>query len=144
MQTNIPFFEQIAFDFYRTEILVKNPVKKKISVYEEIQPFQLTEIPFWYPRCIDQFEIKEHDNFKSNLSKKKVLNLENLDHSKFKIKEYGKGSFPKLFVSQSLLFNENRNLVVIQEIYKWSATYYYIELDNHGKIIDWCSGGYIE
>ncbi len=143
-QTKVPFFEQIAFDFYQTEILPKNPAKNKIRIYKEIQPYKLTETPFWYPRCLEKIEIEEYDNSKHNVSNKTELNLENIDKGDFKIKKYGKGNYPKLYVSQSLTLSENRILVVLKEVEKWSGIYYYIELDKKGKITNWCQGGYIE
>ena len=66
-QNKVPFFEQIAFDFYRTEILNKHPVEKKIRVYKELQPYK--ENLFWYPRCLKKIKIKEYDSSSYNLSK---------------------------------------------------------------------------
>ncbi len=142
-QNKVPFFEQIAFDFYRTEILVQNPVKKKIKVYSKIRPSKLTEDLYWYPRCLKKFKTEEYDNSKHNVSNKSELNLNNINKTKFKIKKYGKGTYPKLYVSQSLLFSHNRILVRIEERYKWEGNYYYIELDSDGKVTDWCKGGYL-
>jgi len=36
-QSKIPFYEQIAFDFYHNEILTKDSIQSRIRVYKEIE-----------------------------------------------------------------------------------------------------------
>jgi len=117
-QSKIPFYEQIAFDFYHNEILTKDSIQSRIRVYKEIETYKLTEDLFWPPECLEKFKIVEYDNSRYNLSEKTELNLDYIDQSTFKISKYGKGRYPKLYTSQSLLFSENRILVVLRELHK--------------------------
>jgi hypothetical protein len=142
-QEEFPFYEQIAFDFYRTNIISKDTVKKRISIYKVIETNKLTENLFWYPRCLEKFNPKEYKDSHHNLSRKKELILDDIEKGKFKIKKYGKGKYPKLFVSQSLLFEQNRILVMLTKIYKWRGELYYVEMNKEGIVTDWCKEEYI-
>jgi hypothetical protein len=142
-QSETPFYEQIAFDFYRTEILPENPESKKIKIYKKLLTFPEAKTFFWVPRCITDFEITKTTKLKFNLSKKSKLNLVGLNDKIFKIKKYGKGAYPKLYVSESISNKQNRIIVNIHILYKSSNHNYRIELNKYGKIITWCEEGEI-
>jgi len=143
-QSETPFYEQIAFDFYRTEILPSHSPDKKLRVYKEIDRYPMRKDPTWYPQCFEDFKVlTKKDRLTDNVSGKKELDMSNLDSGLFKLKKNGKGRYPKLFVSQSLSLNEEIILVNVCEIYKWHGIYYHVKMDANGNVIDWCIGGYI-
>ena len=143
-QNEVPFYEQRAFDFYRNSILSQKPINKKVTVYAELEPYAATENPYWYPRCLESFKLSENDSLRNNISNQRKLNLAELKDKRFRVKKYGKGSYPKLYVSQSFSINDNQIFVNVNEIHKWNGNIYHIEFDSNGKVINWCKGGYVE
>jgi len=144
-QTETPFYEQIAFNFYRTEILSSHSPDKKLRVYKEIDRYPMMKDPSWYPQCFEDFRVwTKKDKLSDNISGKKELDLSDLGMELFKLKKYGKGRYPKLYVSQSLSLNDEIILVNVCEIYRWHGRYYHVKMDSNGNVIDWCIGGYIE
>ncbi len=166
-QNEMPFYEQIAFEFYQTEILTKNPIDKKLTLFSELKPsinldmvkFSFThnngivENPFWYPKCNDDFnnefnktyKNKYWSNLKNNLSNKNNLDLSKLDQNQFSIKKYGKGKFPRLYIDQSIsILDSKLTIVNVNLIKRDSGTIYHIQIDKNGKVTDWCKTEYIE
>jgi len=151
-QTEMPFYEQIAFDFYRTEIIDSFPIKKRIKVYEYAIEFQPTMLWFIRPNCLadmvwknnDQFQpIKEYtDNQWLNINSKQFqLDFSDLDKKQFKIKKLGRGSFPKLFISPPHKENENNQRIFVNvylEHNERKLVIYHFEFDKSGKIKNWC------
>jgi hypothetical protein len=101
-QTEVPFYEQIAFDFYRTEILSVHPVEKKLKVYRNLYSFFNKEYPAFFPNCLNH-KWAINDSFIDNVSNRNELNLNELNDSRFKLKKYGKGAKPKICIQ--MLFN---------------------------------------
>ncbi|MET1259888.1 hypothetical protein ABV409_11110 [Flagellimonas sp. DF-77] len=147
-QTELPFFEQIAFDFYGQEILKNHPVKKRISVYRFYSDFQKggTYIP--NGKCFEKpiFENQtievdkttyEQDNIDSG---KFELDFSQLDKKQFKIRRNGRGSYPKLFMSYPLASKKepNRFFVNVSESYDRLVIIYHLEINKTGKVVDWC------
>ena len=141
-QTKKPFYEQIAFDYFRTEILVKKPENKKIRIYEKLLTFSEEKKRYlWTPNCLKKFEINKKAELKINLSGKTKLNLVNLNNKIFKIKKNGKGAYPKLYVAESISNKPNQIIVSIHILYKFSDHNYRIEMNKEGEIINWCERG---
>jgi len=119
-QTKVPFYEQISFDFYKTEILDSFPVKKKIKVYKYYTSFHPKNRWFETPDCFQDITLKSNDQFKvmepylklqrSFQSNEYELDFSKTDKKQFKIKKYGKGDFPKLFISPPHHDKSNRVL----------------------------------
>jgi len=149
-QTSTPFYEQIAFDLYRTEIIHSFPVKKRIKVYKYAFDFQPTLFWFYTPSCLsnivwksnDQFQpIKEYTTSQLKIDSNRFeLDFSDLDKKKFKIKKFGKGSYPKLFISPP--YKENENERVFINIYEKHSerkeVIYHLEFDKTGVIKNWC------
>ncbi len=140
-QNEVPFFEQIAFDFYRTEILTKHPVNKKIKIWKEIKI--ATDDPYWFPRCLDNFKSNGIDSLNQKISNKKELNLSNLDKNKFRIKSNRKGNNPLLFINNPFTIKGMNIVVNVTELHKDFVNIYHIEMDTKGNVLNWCKGGYV-
>ena len=150
-QKNKPFFEQIAFDLYRTEIIDSFPVKKQIKVYKYAFDFQPTLFWFFTPSCLsnivwksnDQFlPIKEYTDSQQNIDSNRFeLDFSDLDKKQFKIKKFGKGNYPKLFISPPYKETGNDERIFINIYEKHSEkkeVIYHLEFDKNGIIINWC------
>ena len=146
-QKDFPFFEQIAFDFYRTKLVDSFPVKNKIKIFPYVTQFQTSGIS--NPTCLgiiwksnDQFQkvdsyAKNQYNIDSN---RYELDFRNLDKRKFKIKRNGKGNFPKLYISapNTEINGTNKIFVDINETYKNKTVIYHLEFNKNGEIMNWC------
>ena len=149
-QSNYPFYEQLAFDFYREEILKKFPVKEKITVYKSLNYDSSEEIYYVpsnglktkIPNQRDSINRIDFSKYWKNINANKFeLNLTNIDKKQFKIKKSNNGGFPKLFVHYPKVYKE-RVFVIVHQKYESSGTYFTIEFDQNGKIIDWCKSYY--
>ncbi len=152
-QTDKIFYEQKAFDFYRFEILDSFPVSKKIKVYQSVfdshhHPFI---VGFVTPDCLDNISWKNNNQFselksytvnQGNLNPEITkLNFQDLDKIQFKIKKFGRGNYPKLFISSPHIENENYDRVFVN-VYENHSTakdvIYHLEFNKKGQIINWC------
>ena len=149
-QSNYLFYEQLAFDFYREEILKKFPVKEKITVYKSLNYDSSEEIYYVpsnglktkIPNQRDSINRIDFSKYWKNINANKFkLNLTNIDKKQFKIKKSNNGSFPKLFVHYPKVYKE-RVFVIVHQKHESSGTYFTIEFDQNGKIIDWCKSYY--
>ena len=147
-QSDLPFFEQSAFDFYAKEILKENPVKKRISIYKYYLDFQKggDYLPsgecFKKPIFKNQItEVDEEVYGQNNIDSDKFeMNLSKLDKKQFKIRRNGRGSYPKLFLSYPMVSKTepSRFFVNVSESYDRLVNIYHIEIDKNGEVIDWC------
>jgi hypothetical protein len=150
-QKKMPFYEQIAFDFYRSEIIDSFPVKKRIKIYKYAYDFQPNTHWFYTPSCLTnivgkgskQFiPIKEYvDNQWRIESDKFELDFSELDKKQFKIKKSGKGSFPKLFISSPHIVKGNNKRIFVNIFVKHSErkeVIYHLEFNQSGIIKNWC------
>lgn len=150
-QENTPFYEQIAFDKYRSEIIDSFPVKKRIKVYKYAFDFQPTLFWFNTPSCLsnivwksnDQFQpIKEYIDSQLNIDSNRFeLDFSDLDKKQFKIKKFGRGKYPKLFISPPYRENGYDERIFINIYEKHSErkeVIYHLEFDKSGKIKNWC------
>ena len=147
-QTKLPFFEQIAFDFYGQEILKIHPVKKRISVYRYYSDFQNGGTYFPNVECLKKpiFENQTDEVDKTTYgqdsidSEKFEIDLSQLDKTQFKIRRNGRGSYPRLFISYPVVSKKepNRFFVNVSESYERLVNIYHLEIDRTGKVVDWC------
>ena len=128
-------FEQEAFEFYRDSILKINPPKGKISLNLDLERENFL---FFYPRClkIDDAE------FVWNLSGNKRIRF--AKDGRFKIRKTGKGNYPHVYLTVSFSNTFGQNIVTVVENYKSSGTTYFIQMNNEGKVVDWCKDGWVE
>lgn len=151
-QLETPFFEQIALDLYRSEIIDSFPVKKRIRVFPSFLDFQSTEFSFSTPNCFDKVAWTNPDHIQPIKKKHSIdsnsneLDLTGLNKKQFKIKKNGKGSYPKLFISapHEDVKNPNRILVNIYEKHsKRKTVIYHLLLDKKGGLKEWCRQEFI-
>ncbi|WP_299549950.1 hypothetical protein [Seonamhaeicola sp.] len=149
-QTKYPFYEQIAFDFYKATIIDSFPSKKKIKVYPYVTDFHLSGYVFSNPRCLgitwkSNKQFKEIEDYVENQwhidSDKFELDFSNLDKKKFKIKRSGKGNYPRLFITapnKEINGTSARIFVNIHENYEYQNIIYHLEFNENGQIKNWC------
>lgn len=160
-QRALPQYEQIAFEYFLNEIYEINQIDKKVSVSKDLKPIMnLAQInlslshnnglfrnPNWWPICNQKFikefkkvaREKDFNAFANNLSGFQELDLIDLDKNTFKVKEYGKGKFPKLIVDQSFTLVESKMTIVnINLLERKKEIIYHIQIDETGEVIEWC------
>lgn len=140
-QTETPFYEQIALDFYNSEIILKSKFNVKLKISDKLKSIHYIDA-----ECLKS-KLTNEKNIIS-LKKSKVfqgysLNLKNLDKKSFKkvkkIKNYlKKENYVVVSIAQE--FN-NRIFVVINEMVESEGRMFTFEFDLNGKIIDWCNSG---
>ncbi|MEO5788082.1 hypothetical protein [Gelidibacter sp.] len=146
-QKDFPFFEQIAFDFYRTKLLDSFPIQKKIKVFPYVNQFHTSGIS--NPICLgidwknnNQFqELDSYTKSQYNIdSNRYELDFRDLDKRKFKIKRNGNGNFPKLYISPPNTegIGTDKIYVDINEAHKNKTVIYHFEFNKKGEIKDWC------
>lgn len=148
-QTEFPFYEQIAFDFYQSTLIDSFPTKRKVKVYPYVMDFHPNKGGFYLPSCLG-VDWKKNNSFKE--IKKYVetqlqidsdrfeLNFSNLNKKKFKVKKRGKGNYPRLHITAPYqeINKTERIFVNVHEIHKHLYVTYHLEFNNKGKIINWC------
>jgi hypothetical protein len=151
-QSDIPFYEQIAFDYYQTDILESYPVEEKISVYRYFYDFHGRNIYFATPLCLknvvqnDSKSIIKFDEKKYGQnyieSEKFELNFSDLNKRQFKIRNRKLGKYPRLFITYPRVMERTRIFINIVEVYESKGNAFHIEMDLEGNIIDWCKSDY--
>lgn len=136
-QSDEPFYEQIAFEFYCSEILAKSDIDVRLKINGNLNYVNYIDADCLKEKIINEknFTIKPKNNFK-NL----FLELKNINKKKFKIVKKINTNTNKenyLLVSRSLEF-ENRIFVIINEMINVNGRGFTFEFDSAGNIIDWC------
>jgi hypothetical protein len=148
-QTEFPFYEQIAFDFYQSKLIDSFPTKKKMKVYPYVVNFHPSGNAFSYPNCLgitwksgEQFErIETYEKSQYNIESERFeLDFTKLNKKKFKIKKRGKGNYPRLHITapHKEKNGTERIFVNIHETHKYIYITYHFEFNQEGKIINWC------
>lgn len=148
-QTEFPFYEQIAFDFYQSTLIDSFPTKKKVKVYPFVLDFQPDYFVFNNPSCLgikwrsnEQFEpIKDYVESQMNIDSDRFeLDFSKLDKKKFKVKKRGKGSYPRLHITapHKEIDGTERIFVNIHETHEYLWISYHLEFNENGEIINWC------
>ena len=130
--------EQIAFDFYKDTLLKINPPKKKMTLWVELKKDNIFSS---FPNCLKNFQIGMSDKLNINPSgiKKIVISVDR----RFRIKKENTGKYPRVYCTVSFSNTPNQHIVTITEDYLHEGISYYIELDDRGKVIKWCKGGWL-
>ncbi|HEY5916321.1 MAG TPA: hypothetical protein VIU13_02935 [Chryseolinea sp.] len=137
-QGNIPY-EQIAFDFYKDKILKDNPPKSTLTLWIDLET---KDYLFWGPSCLTEFKLKSGDSVKVNSSGRTTLECQ--PDKRFKTKKLGTGTYPRVYLTVSFSNKPDQHVVTIVETYKHEGITYHIEMDDTGKVKNWCKGGWIE
>lgn len=147
-QVEVPFFEQIAFDFYKDSLLTKFPVEKRIKVPKYTSDFHFTSYKFQVNECLTgklMTEGKELELFRIYAleqmdfdSPTHIMNYENLDKKQFRIKKSNNGL--TLRISQPYhKKNDFENFyVIITENYFRKIITYYLLIHKNGNVNNWC------
>ena len=138
-QEQAPFYEQIAFDYYRNEILPQFPFKKKININNRIRDTRY----LLYPLCISKDKKARKFLFNGNDELiEKRLNLLYIDLKKFKIKNNLNHRKFNLEVSKNeFLKSDNYIDVIINIGHKTKVLIYHILMNNKGKVLKYCLDG---
>jgi hypothetical protein len=149
-QVEIPFFEQIVFDFYKDSLLTKFPVKKRIKIPKYTTDFHSTYYKFQVNECLTRelltegkeleiFGIYALEQMDFN-SPTHVMNYEKVDKKQFRIKKLKSNGYPNLRISQP--YHKKADFenfyVIISENYRRKNITYYFLININGKIKNWC------
>lgn len=149
-QVEIPFFEQIAFDFYKDSLLTKFPVEKRIKIPKYTTEFHFSSYKFQVSECLTgklltegkELEIfgiyaLEQMDFDSPTH---IMNYDNLDKKQFRVKKSKSSSGMNLRISQPYHKKDNFEnfYVILSENYKRKSTTYYLSIDKDGNVNNWC------
>jgi hypothetical protein len=138
-QANTFDLESKAFEFFKETILNKYPVKRKMTLWVDLE--RAKNDPYWYPRCLEKF--KPEDSIIEVRHPTGRISLKDYDKDKFRIKSNGRGRLPVLFVNGAFTSKGLNPIVNITVLQKDHVDIYHMEFNQEGKIIDWCKGGYI-
>jgi hypothetical protein len=144
-QTDIPFYEQTALDFYNSEILPRSNIDIKLKISDDLKSIHYIDAECLKNEKINEKNISSFRNSKASQGYK--LNLKNLEKKRFKkvkkIKYYlNKENYVVISTAQE--FN-NRIFVIINEMAESNGRMFTLEFDLNGKIIDWCkSSDYVK
>ena len=136
-QSDEPFYEQIAFEFYCSEILAKSEIDVRLKINGHLNYVNYISADCLKEKIINEknFTIKPKTNFDTLF-----LELKNINKKKFKIVKKINTNTNKenyLLVSRSLEV-ENRIFVIINEMVNVNGRGFTFEFDSAGNIIDWC------
>lgn len=136
-QSDEPFYEQIAFEFYCSEILAKSEIDVRLKINGHLNYVNYISADCLKEKIINEknFTIKPKNNFNTLF-----LELKNINKKKFKIVKKINTNTNKenyLLVSRSLEV-ENRIFVIINEMVNVNGRGFTFEFDSAGNIIDWC------
>ena len=136
-QSDEPFYEQIAFEFYCSEILEKSEIDVRLKINGNLNRINYINDDCLKEKIINEknFTIKPKTNFDTLF-----LELKNINKKKFKIVKKINTNTNKenyLLVSRSLEV-ENRIFVIINEMVNVNGRGFTFEFDSSGNIIDWC------
>jgi hypothetical protein len=136
-QSDEPFYEQIAFEFYCSEILAKSDIDVRLKINGDLNYVNYISTDCLKEKIINEknFTIKPKNNFDTLF-----LELKNINKKKFKIVKKINTNTNKenyLLVSRSLEV-ENRIFVIINEMVNVNGRGFTFEFDLAGNIIDWC------
>ena len=149
-QKETPFFEQIAFDLYKTEIIKKFPAKGKVKISKYTTDLHDIHFIFYVNECLkgkylsEKKELIKYEDYASRQldlnSLKKEISFDGLNKKEFKIKKRKTESIPYLRISQP--YHEKNNFedfyVNILEFYDTWVITYFVLIDKNGKVKSWC------
>ncbi|KAA5540316.1 hypothetical protein [Adhaeribacter rhizoryzae] len=138
-QREIPF-EQIAFDYYKDTILKQYPLKKKITLRQDLEREHFF---LWSTHCLTDlgFRLNSTDTLALNTSNRTKIDLG--QDKRFRIKERNEENYPIVYSTISFSKKKDQNIVTIVEMHEYSGTTYHIIMNDAGTVKNWCKGGYV-
>lgn len=164
-QSELPFFEQIAFDLYQNTIIKDYPTDKKIRIPRYTSGLHPTYGWFYIGKCLtgeylveanvdsisysyadenpehvvnvfDEYKL-EQQNFDSPTH---IMNYDGLNKKHFRIKNSRTERYPYLRISTPYHKNNDYDeyyMNIIEYHKKWSIRYFVL-IDRDGNVIKWC------
>ena len=149
-QVKPPFFEQIAFDFYKDTIVRKYPSEKKIRIPKYAADFHPDYYRFQVDECLTGEFLDEKTNLQilNSYAEKdtdfdfyiKLMNYDGINKKPFRIRKSKTERYPYLRISKPYHKkndSETYFVNIIEYHKKWSIEYF-LRIDKNGKIIKWC------
>jgi hypothetical protein len=149
-QNEIPFFEQIAFDFYKDTIVKMHPSKKRIRIAKYAVDLHPTYYRFQVSKCLTGELLEENTNLQllsSYVAKQtdfdfynQLMNYSGIDKKRFRIKNAKTENYPYLRISRPYYKKKDarKYYVNIIEYHKEWSIEYFLLMDKDGSIINWC------
>ncbi|KGO93271.1 hypothetical protein [Flavobacterium subsaxonicum] len=149
-QAKFPFYEQLAFDFYRTTVLDSFPVKKKITVFKyilDVHPNYFFTAPNYVGSLNHKTDAKfvllktyaeSQYDFDSPMAE---LNTDSVNKKQFRVKEKRRNYYPKLLITLPFTEESSPERIFININEEHSETliiFYSLEFDANGKVVNWC------
>jgi hypothetical protein len=149
-QEVFPLYQQFAFDFFNrnADEMLPSGRMRKIAVRRQFEIFYGNQ--HYANTCID-IESKSYQDsiFSENYAKFLVGNLQyygldfsDLDKSKFKIRRENKYHYPRMTISPPDKYGDRIFLEIDLERSSQTGTFYVIEMNQLGVVVDWCSESY--
>lgn len=137
-QESVPFYEQLAFDFYNSEILPNSDLSVRLKISDEMQFMNYIDAACLKEKIINEKNISTVEN--SNSFENYGLNLENINKKYLKKVWKIKNDSRKadyVVVSTAQVYTR-RIFVVIRQMAEGRGKVYTFEFNTSGEIIDWC------
>lgn len=137
-QSDIPFHEQIAFDFYCSEIIGDSQFKERLRVSTDFNSLFYISAECLKDKIYNEKKIEVYQN--SKYYQGYSIDLKKLNKTQFKkVKRINKDSSSKNYVAVSSAYTlNNRIFVQIEELIEKNERTFTFEFDEKGNIIDWC------
>ncbi|MBK5278425.1 MAG: hypothetical protein JJE09_06145 [Bacteroidia bacterium] len=128
-------YEQVAWEFYNDKILKGKEIKKGTTFWG---PTESHCYLFRDKLCSKElgFNVLNKEQ-RTSSSENSRFTYTHLD--RFKLRDPGRGKFPRVYMTMSFSNHENQQIVTVVEEYKKSSVFYHIEMLDDGKIKNWCS-----
>ena len=134
-QSNEPFYEQTAFEFYSTEILEKSDFNVRLKITGVLNYPYYIDADCLKNKIINEKKFNIKFNFDTSF-----LDFKKIDKTKFKrVKKINTNTNKENYVSVSTTIEfENRLFVIIRDQVNVNQREFTFEFDSNGNIIDWC------
>jgi hypothetical protein len=137
-QQQTPFFEQIAFDYFKKEIVIQEKVENKLYVSDSLQRY--SKHSFNWPVCFKNY--LSADLISVNASHQS--NIKIFESTNPRIFKSAKRNAGNCHVVESLDMKNGNHVVNIFIYWTGKGDIYHIEMDEKGTVLQWCKSGWVE
>ena len=150
-QNKIPFYEQLAFEFYKDSIADKSRFRKKIKIAKYTNDIHPDIVTFQVNKCLEGKTLKEgkelkiYELYNEELMKfdspTNWIKYEESDKKLFRFKNSDQYGYPRLKISKpyhQIDDFSNFYVNIIEEINRNKTDIYYLKFDDKGSVINWC------
>jgi hypothetical protein len=131
-----PSLEQVAWEFFNEKVFKGYQLKKKPVFWGPVE----THCYLFYDTVSAkklQFDIL---NTKKRTYRAGIVKFTYTHADQFKIKDAGKGGYPRIYLTFSFSNKEDQQIVTIIEEHKDKSIFYHIEMTDNGQVKNWCEG----